>query len=189
MQTRTASVRQCVAQRLVVIATRDAIGKCVQQQIAHRVTIGHATRCATHVQTPAPALARLFDRCQRTGIGTTACATAATVAPDVQSGHAQAKVIAACLLATQRRARFHQCQQVGNQRTQLDRRTQRSGTEARRCAQFQHPAAERRNALVGIECAEAAQQFARLCQRAGRWWIQPWQLRGSPGRQFQREAG
>src|SRR6185437_8678154 len=96
-----AAIGEGVAQRIVVVATGDAIGKGMRQQVADSVAVWHAAGRAADVQTSAPAFAGLLDGGQRTAVGVATWRAAATIAPGMQDRHARTEIVVACLGAAQ----------------------------------------------------------------------------------------
>ncbi len=112
----------------------------------------------------------------------------AAVAPGVQRGELRAQIVAARGTA-QRIARIDQRQQIGQQRALRGFGIQRRGRQPRNGAQCAHGTAARADAVRGVQCAQCAQQLARLRQRTGGGRIQPGQIAAAPGGEVQRQRG
>jgi hypothetical protein len=59
-------------------------------------------------------------------------------------------------------------------------------------SELRQPPSMRRDARSGIDSLELPQQFARLCQRCGRRWIEPAQTGGinrAPATEFESQRG
>src|ERR1700754_4038913 len=94
VQASTTTVGQLVAQRLAIVATRDAIGKGVDEKVADRVRIGHAAGGGADLESTAPPRGRFLDSRERADVGRRgACTTGTGVAPEMQGRHALTEVV------------------------------------------------------------------------------------------------